>query len=67
MVKTNRLKYGIKAYGTWQCFPTEKKFRAYLMDWIASTEGAERNRAVQALSNLESGITMTDTDAHPAY
>jgi len=54
--------YGIKAYGKWERFTSEKKYRAYLMDWIAGTEGAERDRAVRALSNLEQGINETDTD-----
>jgi len=55
-------KYGIKAYGDWKYFNSKAEFKNYLMDWISATEGAERNRAVQALSNLEAGIAMTDTD-----
>lgn len=55
-------KFGIKAYGSWICFKTAKAYRKYLMQWIASTEGAERDRAVEALCNLDMGINMTDTD-----
>ena len=55
--------FGIKAYGTWTHFKTKKAFKSYLMEWICGTEGAERDRAVRALSNLESGIPCTDTDA----
>ena len=58
--------YGIKAYGEWKYFKSRAKFKNYLMDWIRSTEGAEQARAVQALSNLELGYGMTDTDA-PCY
>lgn len=54
--------YGIKAYGTWKKFKSKAAYRKYLMDWIAGTDGAERDRAVDALSNLEAGINMTDTD-----
>ncbi len=55
-------KYGIKAYGNSFRFTSKNKFRAYLMEWIAGTDGAERDRAVRALGNLESGIPYTDTD-----
>ena len=60
--KKNRGKYGIKAYGEWTYYTSKEKFRRYLMDWIMATEGAERDRAVAALSNLEQGINLTDTD-----
>lgn len=56
-------KYGIKAYGHTTMFKTKAAFRNYLMDWICNTEGAERDRASTALSNLETGIPFTDTDA----
>ena len=56
-------KYGIKAYGSWHRFDTEDEFREYLSKWIAGTEGAERDRAVNALANLDAGICETDTDA----
>lgn len=55
--------YGIKAYGKWHCFPTEKAFKAYLGKWIGCTEGSERDRAVEAYVNLLNGIKKTDTDA----
>lgn len=55
--------FGIKAYGTWSRFNTKREYRNYLNTWIAGTEGAERDRAVRALCNLEAGIYETDTDA----
>lgn len=55
--------YGIKAYGTWDCFSSRREYEKFLMDWIAGSEGSERNRAVDALVNLQSGINFTDTDA----
>ena len=54
--------YGIKAYGKWEKFRTKAAYRKYLMEWIAGTDGSERDRAVDALANLEEGIDMTDTD-----
>jgi hypothetical protein len=60
--KRETVPYGIKAYGSWKYFDSKAKFRRYLMDWIAATEGAEQSRAVAALSNLDQGITLTDTD-----
>lgn len=54
--------YGIKAYGTWHLFKTEKEYKDYLEDWIANTDGSERNRASLALGNLYFGINMTNTD-----
>ena len=54
--------FGIKAYGTTQWFSTKTAFKNYLMKWISRTDGAERNRAVNALTNLECGIFFTDTD-----
>lgn len=56
-------KIGIKAYGHEHLFKNNREFRAYLMDWIAGTDGAELDRAVDALKNLECGVTYTDTDA----
>lgn len=64
-MKTHKNKYGtcgIKAYGGWTCFKTKPEFVAYLMEWIAGTDGSERDRAVDALTNLYSGIMYTDTD-----
>ena len=58
----NNLPYGIKAYGHEHRFKTKREFKAYLMDWIAGTDGAERDRAVDALTNLECGVKFTDTD-----
>lgn len=60
--KKDPVQYGIKAYGSWQHFKSKSEFRKYLMKWISATEGAERDRAVQALDNLEAGIPVTDTD-----
>lgn len=54
--------YGIKAYGKTFTFKRLAEYRKYLMDWILSTEGAERDRAVLALGNLERGKRFTDTD-----
>jgi hypothetical protein len=54
--------YGIKAYGHTHSFRSKAKFRQYLMDWIMGTDGAERDRSVRALCNLEAGINFTDTD-----
>lgn len=63
MKKTNTKKnYGIKAYGTWHYFPTKSTFSNYLIKWICGTDGAERDRAVTALANLDCGINFTDTD-----
>lgn len=60
--KTSRQKYGIKAYGEWEYFSTEKAYRDYLTEWMCGCEGAERDRAVTALCNLEQGIFKTNTD-----
>jgi hypothetical protein len=57
-----RAKYGVKAYGKAEMFRTKAEFRKYLMDWIVGTEGAERDRAVDAIANLECGVPFTDTD-----
>ena len=63
MKKTKCGNYGIKAYGRWFCFDGEEAFKAYLMDWICDTEGAERDRACEALRNLlKYVINFTDTD-----
>lgn len=59
--KTNG-KYGIKAYGSTTVFKTKAAFKKYLNDWICNTDGAKRDRACDALSNLEMGIPFTDTD-----
>lgn len=55
-------KYGIRAYGKTFWFSSKKKFADYLMDWIAGTEGSERDRAVNALTNLRRGINFTNSD-----
>ena len=55
-------KYGIRAYGKWFCFKTKEEYEEYLMMWVTLTEGAERDRAVDALSRLRSGHGFTDTD-----
>lgn len=54
--------YGFKAYGAIVWFNSKKEMREYLMDWMMNTEGAERDRAVDAFLNLERGVTFTDTD-----
>ena len=61
-VKSNN-KYGIKAHGKWKMFDSCSAYREYLFAWIAGTDGAECDRAVTALVNLDAGIAMTDTDA----
>lgn len=55
-------KYGIKAYGRTTRFADQEEFISFLLDWIANTDGAERNRADTALTNLLAGIPFTDTD-----
>lgn len=56
-------KFGVKAYGDWKEFDTIEEYCAYLLEWMAATEGAERDRAVEALVNLQRGVCRTDTDA----
>lgn len=56
-------KYGMKAYGKCTWFATQEEMMSFLLEWIANTDGSERNRADTALSNLLSGIPFTDTDA----
>lgn len=56
------MKYGIKAYGKTTLFKSKKEFKAFLMEWMRDTDGAERDRAVDALVNLEAGKKFTDTD-----
>lgn len=55
--------YGIKAYGRTARFATQEECIAFLLEWIANTDGAERDRADTALVNLLGGIPFTDTDA----
>lgn len=55
-------KYGIKAYGKWSRFGSESEYKSYLMEWIAGTEGAERDRAVDALRALAAGSAEYDSD-----
>lgn len=56
------MNYAIKAYGDTQVFKSKAAYRRYLMEWIRNTEGAEQDRAVMALEDLEEGVTFTDTD-----
>jgi hypothetical protein len=53
---------GFKAYGTIDWFYYGEDMRKYLMDWMMNPEGAELDRAVEVLLNLEHGITFTNTD-----
>lgn len=55
-------RYGIKAYGSVDWFDSAEDMRKYLVEWMANTEGSERDRAVTAFVNLEKGINFTDTD-----
>ena len=54
--------YGIIAYGKSKTFKSKEKFEEYLVDWMSNTEGAERDRAVDAFVNLRQGYNFTDTD-----
>lgn len=54
--------YGIIAYGKSFTFKSKKEYKKYLLDWMQGTEGAERDRAVEAFVNLEEGFRFTDTD-----
>lgn len=56
-------KYGIKAYGRTSRFATQEEMMSFLLEWIANTDGSERDRADTALGNLLAGIPFTDTDA----
>lgn len=56
--------YGIKAYGLWSRFATCEEYVQYLLEWIAGTEGSERDRATSALAALHSGQFEYDSDAH---
>lgn len=60
--KPKKKVYGIKAYGVTNWFDSEKDLRKHLINWMMNTEGAERDRAVDAFLNLERGITFTNTD-----
>lgn len=55
--------FGIKAYGTWTRFETRAGYVKYLNEWIANTEGAERERAVRALGALYFDVHYFDSDA----
>lgn len=50
------------AYGKSKTFKSKKKFEDYLVDLMSKTEGAERDRAVDAFVNLRQGFRFTDTD-----
>jgi len=54
--------YGIKAYGSWDLFKTAKNYKAYLREWIAGTDGSERNRAESAYFECLDGTHYYDTD-----
>lgn len=56
------VKCGIIAYGKSITFSSKKEFEEYLVDWMSNTEGAERDRAVDAFVNLRKGFNFTDTD-----
>lgn len=60
--KPKKKVYGVKAYGATNWFDSEKDLRKHLINWMMNTEGAERDRAVDAFLNLERGITFTNTD-----
>lgn len=57
--------YGIKAYTHWHTFATKAEYEAYLMDWIAGTDGSEQDRAVNALVALTAGQKKYDSDSMP--
>lgn len=57
-------KYGIKAYGSWEYFSTKSAYKNHLLNWIAGTDGAEQERAIEALTSLEDGYNFCDTDRH---
>ena len=59
---TTKNKYGIKAYGKWEYFPTMKAYQTHLMEWMRNTDGAERDRAVNALTALAAGQKLYDSD-----
>jgi hypothetical protein len=61
------MKFGIKAYGNWHEFKSERAYRNYLMEWIAGTEGSEQDRAVQALVALDCGQYRYDSDTMEAF
>ena len=55
-------RYGVKAYNTWRYFNTRRAYERFLEDWIAATNGSERDRAVNALTALASGYNYYDSD-----
>ena len=57
-----KMKYGIKAYGTWTRFASRKKYENYLLEWIAGTDGAEQSRASRALAALHEGVAEYNSD-----
>jgi len=60
--------FGIKAYGTWTRFEIRASYEKYLNEWIAGTDGAERDRAVRALNALyASGAHYFDSDTNTTY
>ena len=53
---------GFKAYGSWLCFRSKRKFEDYLVKLMSCTSGSERDRAVDAFVALRRGVMFTDTD-----
>lgn len=56
--------YGMKAYGKTHVFKSKSEYKKFLLEWMRGTEGSERDRAVDALMDLEAGKKFTDTDAN---
>ena len=62
---TGHGKYGILAYGKAFLFTSKKKYTDFLNEWMAGTEGSERDRAVEAYKNLLRGLRFFDSDGNP--
>lgn len=60
--KTPTGRYGIKAYGTWFCFKTKKRYTSFLAAWMQSNTGASRDRGVDAFVALWNGCRFWDSD-----
>ena len=54
--------WGIRAYGRDFRFRTRREYLKYLQDWMAKTEGSERERAVVAYIALSRGVKFTNSD-----
>ena len=61
-VDRRKKEYGIKAYGKWHRFATEDEYRKYLLEWMRNSEGAERDRPVNAICALQGGKKEYDSD-----